>query len=145
MIKQKQLNLHNPDTGVFGDCHRTSIACLLDLPPEAVPNWAELYWDDMDAWIRATDEFLALHGLAQVSIPYNTTLDTLLEHHGVINPNTYYLLTGESIGGTNHVVICKGGQIEWDPSQDNSGIVAPCKEDSLFWVNFLIPLRFKGE
>ena len=41
MTPYKQLNHHDPDNGIIGDCYRTAIACLLDLPPDALPNYCE--------------------------------------------------------------------------------------------------------
>ena len=35
----KQLHKHDPDNGVWGDCHRTAIGCLLDIEPELIPNF----------------------------------------------------------------------------------------------------------
>jgi len=31
---------HNPESGIFGDCQRTAIACLLDKHPSDVPHFA---------------------------------------------------------------------------------------------------------
>lgn len=33
MKYNKQLFRHHPEQGIFGDCHRTAIACMLDLEP----------------------------------------------------------------------------------------------------------------
>ena len=33
MTPQNQLHKHDPANGVYGDCGRTAIACLLDLHP----------------------------------------------------------------------------------------------------------------
>ena len=41
MTPQTQLNKHDPANGVYGDCGRTVIACLLDLHPSEVPH----FWD----------------------------------------------------------------------------------------------------
>ena len=41
MTPHKQLNRHRPEEGVFGDCYRTAIACLLDLRPQDVPHVAD--------------------------------------------------------------------------------------------------------
>ncbi|MCK4817308.1 hypothetical protein KA005_16175, partial [bacterium] len=39
---KKQLNRHNPEEGVFGDCYRTCIANVLGVFPTAVPHfWTE--------------------------------------------------------------------------------------------------------
>ncbi len=37
MLQHRQLFLHEPERRSFGDCHRTALACLLNLPPEEVP------------------------------------------------------------------------------------------------------------
>lgn len=39
MTPYKQLYGHNPDQGIFGDCFRTALGCLLNLPPEKVPHF----------------------------------------------------------------------------------------------------------
>lgn len=138
MIPQKQLNRHCPENGVFGDCHRTAIACLLDMRPEEVPNWSEKHWQDVDAWMRAEKEFLASKGLSSVTFAYNSDLESLLAAMGITNPSAFYMITGKSRNGTHHVVIAKGSEIVWDPAQDDSGIVGPC-EDGLYWLDFLVP------
>lgn len=43
MIYQKQLYLHEPDKMQFGDCHRTSLACLLNIPVEDSPHFIGEY------------------------------------------------------------------------------------------------------
>ena len=140
MTPQKQLFKHNPPE-TFGDCHRTCLACLLDLSVEEVPNWAEKYWEDTATWDVEEDLFLSQHGLSKLTIAFNGSdgLEPVLAHMGQLNANRYYLLTGESKNGTNHVVICLGGKIIWDPAIDNSGIVGPAT-DGFFWLNFLTPL-----
>ena len=39
MTPQKQMFLHDPDNGVWGDCQRTAIACILDRDVEDVPHF----------------------------------------------------------------------------------------------------------
>lgn len=143
MIKQKQLYLHNPSDGVYGDCHRTVIACLLDKHPEEVPNFADS-WDDIGEWYRRVDDYLKTQGLSSVNVLYHSTLDQLLASQGNINKNAYYMLSGTSSNGTGHVVICKGGEIYWDPAIDDSGIVGP-GDDGFYWVTYLIPLTMTDE
>src|SRR5437879_5835280 len=38
---QKQRFQHDPDGGVWGDCHRTAIACALGLPRDEVPHFCD--------------------------------------------------------------------------------------------------------
>ena len=141
MTPQKQKFLHNPPEK-YGDCHRTCIACLLDIPRDEVPNWAEKYWDDVDAWNAAEEKFLAEKGLSKVTVAFygDSGVEAVLSHMGTLNPGRYYMLTAESRTGTNHAVICCGDKIVWDPSINDSGIVGPAL-DGYFWLDFLIPLN----
>lgn len=139
MIKQKQLNKHNPDFGIFGDCYRTAIACLLNLDPEEVPNFAESHWDDMKAWKKADKEFLAQFNLTYAEIAYDSSLETLLYSMELLSPGILYLLSGTSRNNTHHTVIGGAGRIYWDPAKDNSGIIGPCS-DGYYWIQILVPL-----
>src|SRR5690606_6329025 len=58
----RQLLGHDPDNGIYGDCMRTSIAALLDLPPQEVPHFFEGGASAADGW-KLIDEFLAARGL----------------------------------------------------------------------------------
>lgn len=152
MIKQKQLFRHRPSEGEIGDCHRTALACLLDLHPSEVPHFGEMTWDvergKFEEGSRFHDlvgEFLASKGLAAVDVVYDAPLDCVLRAQAHINPRAYYLLGGQSATGVNHTVICRGGEIHWDPGQDDPGIVAPCQPDGLYWVTYLVPLAFMSE
>ena len=137
MIKRKQLFRHKPEEGIYGDCHRTAIACLMDLEPDEVPHFGEDFMD-ADKFNRRVDEYLASQFLAQISVIYDCELDVILKHMAGFNPNAYYLLSGTSRTGVNHTVCCLGGEIIWDPALDNSGIIGPC-DDGLFWLTFIVP------
>lgn len=139
MTPQKQLNRHDPENGVYGDCYRTVIACLLDLKPEEVPHVHEHngsmnmqdQQDMMNAWLEA-------RGMVEVSVACDGSigLETALEVMARWSMGTRYMLTGMSRTGCNHVVVCKGREIEWDPSLNDSGIVGPA-DDGYFWFGFL--------
>lgn len=143
MIKQKQLFRHNPDAGTFGDCHRTVLACLLDLPHDQVPHFAERHFLDIEAWNAAEKAFLASHGLASITAWYqgDTPLQQVLDGVGLYNQEIYYILGGTSRGGTNHSVIGLGNKIEWDPSLDDTGIIGPM-DNGCYGITYLVPLRF---
>jgi len=149
---QKQLFRHRPHLGEIGDCHRTAIACLLDLDPQEVPHFGEMDWDFEQQRFRENGDFhrhvsdwLRTRGLATVDSVYSCTLEELLTHLGRVNPNAYYLLGGESRTGVNHTVIGCGGEIVWDPGIDNPGIIGPTKPDGLYWVTYLVPLSLMRE
>lgn len=140
MTPHKQRFRHRPDEGVYGDCHRTAIACLLDLEPEQVPHFLH---DGCDAeeFNRRTAAYLAEQGLIEIWLAYNCSLDELMQCLEVNAKGVYYLLGGRSRNGCNHTVIGCGGEIAWDPSLDDSGIVGPLSTGQ-FAVSFLVPMRF---
>ena len=137
MIKQKQLFRHNPGEGVFGDCWRTCIACLLNLQPEAVPHFMPEHWEDSGTATRKMQEFLRSMGYVLIDYAIDGKLEDVLISTGAINPGVYYMLGGTSRNDVGHSVICCDDGIEWDPSLDDSGIVGPMS-DGYYWVSFLV-------
>lgn len=139
MTPHKQLFRHDPATGTTGDCWRTSIGCLLDLPPAEVPHFVDGHWNDAVATNAIAREWLARYGLGFVECAYLATLEEVLASVGAVNPGHYYLLGGNSRNGTGHSVVCCDDRVVWDPSLDDTGIVAPM-EDGHYWVTWLVPL-----
>ncbi len=142
MTPQKQKFRHAPEAGVWGDCHRTAIASLLDLDRDEVPNWAEMHWDDGSAFDSAVESWLRTRGLATVNVVYKDDLDRVLGTQAAVNPTAYYLLAGTSRTGVNHSVVARGGAIVLDPSLDDAGIIGPC-DDGYYWVTYLVPSGMK--
>ena len=143
MTPHKQLVRHDPANGQYGDCERSSIACLLDMHPSEVPHWFDQPFnpdgtvDDAD-WQKRLD-WLASRGLR--SIRYSIfpddkqTIDSVLAFVGKRNPDTWYLLLGRTAGGINHVVICKDDSIEWNVS--DQPVTQPL-EDGTFIADFIV-------
>ena len=142
MTPQKQAFHHRPEQGEFGDCARTCLACMLDLDRDTVPNFGEHHGDG-HAFKAAVDEFLASQNLRQMELAYagDMDLDKLLDVLGQMWPGIYILFSGESRTGVNHMVIIKDGEIFWDPSLTDAGIVGPC-DDGYYWVTLLISTQF---
>lgn len=139
MIKQKQLFRHKPEEGLYGDCHRTCIACLMDCDVTDVPNFGEHY-GNVEAFFAAEKAFLKSRNLAMVNIPFvGDSLENTLNAMKVANPGQYFILGGQSRTGVNHSVIACDGEIVWDPSLTDAGIIGPCS-DTYYWVSFLVPL-----
>jgi hypothetical protein len=141
MIERKQLFRHRPHEGQIGDCHRTAIACLLDMEPETVPHFGAKDFEvgiEKCTQVEEVDAWLAERGYAQVHIAFGGELEDVLASVGALNPKAYYLLGGWSRTGVNHTVIGCGNRIAWDPSQNDAGIVGPCS-DGYFWVTFIVP------
>jgi hypothetical protein len=149
MIKQHQMFRHDPDSGVYGDCHRTAIACLLDIHPEEVPHFGQTTMEakkrgETHDWVADVERFLNSRGLTQVDVVYSgVTLDDLFRFMRARNPHTLYLLGGSSPRGSDHTIICRGGEFEWDPHPDGGFVIGPMS-NGLFEVSFLLPISMKA-
>lgn len=140
MTPHKQLFRHRPDEGQIGDCWRTAIGCLMDRSPHDVPHFVQDCWQNSGRGNQNARAWLALHNLGFIETPYaSAPLPDVLAAVGAVNPNTYYLLGGNSRNGVGHSVICLDDRIVWDPAIDDSGITGPM-DDGYYWVSFLIPL-----
>ena len=61
MIRRRQLFRHEPHNVIYGDCHRTAIACLLDMEPWQVPHFTQLaHTTPGYDWESGVAAFLAL-------------------------------------------------------------------------------------
>ncbi|MER8478407.1 GcrA family cell cycle regulator [Mesorhizobium sp. M1163] len=106
------------------------------MPAEEVPHWHEdLSGAEQsarhDAWLRERE-------ILRISIPVVAdALEKALEWGAYYSRGMAYILAGRSRNDTNHVVICRGQEIIWDPAIDDSGVVGPCS-DGYFWFEFLV-------
>lgn len=135
MTPATQLFPHRPDEGVFGDCYRTAIACLLDLPPEDVPHHHRVLEGNEQRALM--DEWLEPRGLRLVLFAWPCQVTDILEVMGVVNPDAHYLVSGQSPRGTDHTVVAKGGEIIHDPHPEGGGLVGPCS-DGHCWIELLV-------
>lgn len=138
MTPYKQLFRHKPEEGVFGDCFRTVIGCLLDLAPADVPHFADGGPDNQEIVDTRANEWLAQFNLRLVDTVYEGDvgdLKAVLNCVAHYNPNLHYILAGVSRTGVPHCVICLNDQIVHDPSLTNSGIVGPT--EGYYWISFL--------
>ncbi|RWK61816.1 MAG: hypothetical protein EOR85_12885 [Mesorhizobium sp.] len=137
----KQLFRHDPANGVYGDCYRTVVACLLDLDHEQVPHRHEVLSNEEQC--GAMDAFLRDRGVQTIRIALNGgDVDGALAVAVTLSDGLPYLFSGQSRNGTNHVVIARDDRIIHDPSLDDSGIVGPT-DVGQFWVEWLV-LPLKG-
>ncbi len=149
MIRHRQLYRHDPDNGIYGDCHRTAIACLLDLKPQDVPHFYELKVEALQRgeeyeWRAEVERFLNGKGYTQADITYSSNLDDLFRYMDLLNPRTLYLLGGTSPREFNHTVICRGGGFEWDPHPDSDFVNGPL-DNGIFEITFLLPLSMVAD
>ena len=136
MTPHKQLYRHDPDNGVYGDCQRTAIACLLDRRPEDVPHFME---DGVlpEVADKRIDDWLTMLNLKMIFVPFQGELADVMDMQARFMPGLHYLLVGKSRTGVGHVVVCKDRDIVHDPSQNDSGIIGPCEESGMYWIQYL--------
>jgi hypothetical protein len=112
---------HDPKNGIFGDCHRSCIASILDLPISAVPH----FWHDGcdgDEFIKRIQDYLKTLGRVELMFYYVGDPRQFMKK---VNPNVYWILGGSSYTG-NHSVVCLGDEIVHDPNHGT--IQGPLKE-----------------
>lgn len=138
-----------------GDCFRTCIACLIDTPPDQVPNFKEIQettecYDmvmEADKWLRANHNkrLLSVELFNQVEGPEKgepLTTQCLLNRLFYANQEDYLILSGESPrkksdgGKRYHAVIgradCWGFEVVHDPHPEGTGIIG--QPYGLMWM-----------
>ena len=149
MLYQKQLFRHAPEKGIYGDCYRTALACILDERTDQVPHFYDKGVEAEEA-LQHIRKWMSRRGLALITTTFDgggvgqdaRHLEEVLgavAHH---NPNMPFLLSGRSPSGCNHTVAFDHGKM-WDPSPANGGIVGPTAPDGFYWVEF-IGLKFRS-
>lgn len=124
MMKFKQLYRHKPPES-YGDCFRTVLGCLLDLPPEKVPHFYDGIGkhDDATEANHAIRYWLFQQGYVMVTFAFEADVPDVLKCMEANNPGIYYLITGSSVTGNNHCCIGLGGEIVWDPAPEDQGLI----------------------
>lgn len=146
MTPQKQAFRHDPENGIYGDCFRTVIACLLDLPRDEVPHdhaaeaasydldKSEAYGSQlqrMNAWLATRESVFVTFAFPASAISLQQLLD--IQAHSY--PGLSMAVAGQSRTGCGHYVIACDGKITWDPSLTDAGIVAP--DEGHWWLGFI--------
>lgn len=128
-----QLFRHDPDNGIYGNCHRTALACIFDKDsPADVPHFLEDNCD-ADTFYERTDAWLLEQGMRSITMPWQAeSLAQMLEVMELRAPGILWILGGVSPRGTNHSVVCRGGEVIHDPHPDGGGVVGPT-DDGYFW------------
>jgi hypothetical protein len=139
MRPQKQLFQHAPEIGVYGDCHRTALACLLDVDLLEIPHEHKDFQTAMEfphnKWLE--DRGLML---ATLSVPGNTmSMQDLLDALRTRYPGIHMIFSGRSIRNVNHCVIVRDGRVVWDPHPIESPLCMPC--DDGYWHVEFVALR----
>lgn len=137
MTPHKQLLDHDPANGVYGDCYRTAIGCLLDMAPTEVPHFC--LPDAEEDWLTRRDAWLTEQGWAARTVIFCDEMEVteVLRLAGRMLED-YYLLGGNTAEGVAHVVICRGSRVVHDTSSRNVGVTRPL-DPSGFDVMYLVP------
>lgn len=156
MKQHIQTTRHDADADEYGDCHRTALACLLDLnDPREAPHFIGTHealkkrGEEFD-WQGAQEQWLNGLGYTTADVVFGdggedrdlTGLHGLLGFMQARNPHVLYLLSGVSPRGTNHVVVCHGGGFYHDPHPDGGFLVGPM-DHGYYEVTLLLPLSMK--
>src|SRR5262249_22324381 len=101
MTPYKQLFRHDPANGIFGDCHRTCIAALLDILPADVPHeHRPLTGEEQDTLIR---RWLEQRGLTLIEFawPGCTDIGALIANMKyAVGEHGHFMVSGSSPRGT---------------------------------------------
>lgn len=114
MIPHTQTIFVNDPRGIPGDCMRTAVASLLDLPVEAVPHF--VLFDGPGAWFDVFTKWLAGRGMQIKPLPAS----------GV---DRECLALGMSPRGVEHIVVWGPEGMIHDPHPSRDGI-----EPRQFWA-----------
>jgi hypothetical protein len=131
----KQTILHDPDSGLYGDCFRTCIACFLDMLPSDVPH----FFDNGIGGVEGEEKcraWLEERGLYLFRVAYGCSLEDVVDHVSVQNPGLYFMVSGMSPRGAGHSVIAKDGEFVHDPHPNDDFLEGPF-EDGIFWISVL--------
>lgn len=152
MMYYKQLLKHDPKNGIYGDCHRTALGCLLDLTPAEVPHFCGHAEEAKAAgrhhdWVLEQERWLNRKGYTAVDVLFGGSRGDcareVLDFMAVRNPAAYYLMGGTSPRGYNHTVVCRGGEFEWDPHMEGGYLVSPM-DHGYYELTFLLPVNMKA-
>ncbi|WP_298751960.1 hypothetical protein [uncultured Arcobacter sp.] len=130
ITKYKQLIPHGK-SDENGDCFRTAVACLMNIPPEEVPHFCSKENTD---WSGEFMSWLQSKGYTTVNLEWGEWVEDCLK-------GTYHLLLGISprFEGLFHEIVGYEGYPFHDPHPDNSMIT----DDTSKWqIKLIIPKHF---
>lgn len=138
MMPVAQQRIHMPGRGQYGDCHRAVMASLFEIPISDVPYFNEdgPGADRFDARVSA---WLAERNLSSVTFPLQGSIQSVLEGVAKCCPSAFWMLSGTSRGGLDHMVICRGAEVVHDPAPAIKGLAGPCT-NGFYWATFLVPI-----
>lgn len=103
-----------------GNCWQTAVACILEVPAEALPDQVlieaggQRYWNFLGAYLEAH------HQLMYTEVPDY--------QHPALRPVGHHLLVGPTVRTSpehdiHHVVVGVAGYMVWDPHPSRAGLL----------------------
>lgn len=136
MQYHKQLNKHAPENGIFGDCYRTAIACIIDKHPRDVPHFYDL--DNGRIQSEKMVEYLRDSGIRMIHTAYKVeSIKDVLKVGKANFGGLHYVLSGMGDRDVNHCVVCVDDKLLHDPHNSDSFLNGPC-EDGLWHVEIIV-------
>ena len=141
---RKQLVLHDPEAGAYGDCLRTSIAFMLGKSMAEVPHFMD-GGPDREVCDKRVDDFLAPMGLREIQWPMDAaafTLKQVADWFEFCNPGAAFIATVRSNapGDWTHAIVIRSGKVALDPATGRAGRCADYNpvdsgdgDDRAFW------------
>jgi hypothetical protein len=95
------------------DCWRASLASILELPYEEVPETGPI-----EGWYEETREWLKKFGVDYMEMIFTDNTDPESRLRG------YHIIVGDSprLTGIKHAVVGRDGRMIWDPCPDGLGV-----------------------
>ena len=119
MIPVTQSQLGDPKNGgEGGTCFRAALASLFEVLEAAVPDFANEYSDE--EWHTAREAWLATRGWASAFLRITEEARPLVTTDW--RPPGWSLLSGRSVRGFHHVVVCRDGVPVHDPHPSRAGL-----------------------
>ena len=117
--------------GKVGDCFKSCVASILDLPHAAVPDWfndAGLEAGDPipDACLETMTAWFKKRGLCLWDVPFDAANgEFVMEQVGLHHKGVHYIVSGKSIQGFDHAVVARDGAVVHDPAGPHVGFFGP--------------------
>lgn len=108
------------------DCFRTALACVLDRPPQSIPNFAKGVIEP-HTFHRRYREWLAQQGLGQMLLPWTGPLSSFLTYMQFAAPHAFWILGARPRHNQNapfleyHAFVARGGYVIHDPDPEGGG------------------------
>lgn len=118
MIPITQTVLHDPASGLHGNCLSAVLASLLHLPIESIPVFS-----DPDRWLKDLNAWLRQHGLAYLWFQ-DKEFSRILEEFGI--EGLHHEISGKTtrFSDYSHACVAEDGRLVFDPHPSRDGLNA---------------------